>query len=267
MDFNLILILLAIVVGVYLIFKFIKKLVFAVFTAVFLFVAVIGGVFGLVYLDFNQLSSQTDFDIDVIYVNEGNYAFGTQIMVRNNSQINLTSVKGISGSDLSAIDINKITKEDNLFVVEVDSVLFNSLIENNTFSFNQFASNDALSSFTLEFTGSEISNLLVSTNAKNEFVTLLLDKNNMKGIIRETVKPIINSEITNLPFDIKQLLFLAVMQESLKNKDNILTLLKAYKNDNGLAVYPDRYSFKLLKMLPVDTIQSYIPSMPTNPLN
>ena len=54
------------------------------------------------------------------------------------------------------------------------------------------------------------------------------------------------------------------MQESMKDKNNIITLLKAYKNDEGISVYPDRFTFKLVRMVPINTIESYIP---TNPLN
>jgi len=267
MDITLILLVIGILFGIYLIFKFVKKLIFAVFSVILLFVVIVGSIFGLVYLDFKQLSSQTDFDVDVIYVNGQNYEFGTQVMIRNNSNIDLDSIKGLSKSELSLIDVSSIKKEDNLFIVEIDSVLFDSLIANNTFTFDQFANNDAFSSFTLEFTGEEISSLLVSNNAKEEFVTMILDKNNMKGALRIAAEGILNSEIDKLPFQIKEILFLVVMQNSMEDKNNVLALLKAYKNDEGIAVYPDRFTFKLVRMLPVNTIESYIPSMPSNPIN
>jgi len=263
MDITLILIIIGVLLGVYIIFKFIKKLVFAIITTILLIGIVIGSVFGIVYLDFKQLSSSTDFNVDVIYLNSNNYEFGTKIMFKNNSKIDLNSIKGISGTELQSIDAKNIVKDDNLYVIEIDNKLFDSLIANKTFNFDQFKTNKAFSSFKLELTGKEISTILNSKNAQNDFIKLILDKNNYQGQVRAAISPIIKSEIGKLPFKIKEILFLAVMQESLKDQANIIKLLKAYKNDNGVNVYPDRYTFKMLRMLPISTIESYIP---TNPL-
>ena len=66
MELSLILLVIGFLVVVYLIFKLIKKLIVAVFTVIFVFILIIAGIFGLVYMDFKQLSMQQDFDVNLI---------------------------------------------------------------------------------------------------------------------------------------------------------------------------------------------------------
>lgn len=263
MEFSLIMILILFLVGIYFIFKLIKKVIFTIVSVIFLILAVVGAVFGLVYIDFQQLAMQEDFEINTIYVNSGKYDFGTKILIQNNSKLDLNSFKGISRTQLDNIKVNEITKDDNLFVVEIDDTIFSKLIAGKTFNFKQFASNDAFSSFKVELTGSQITNLLNSNTAKDDFINLVLKNNNIKGKIETVVKPLVTDEINSLPFEIKEILFLFTLQESIKDKENILTLIKAYQNDSGVSVYPDRFTFKLIRYLPVSTIESYIPKMPS----
>ena len=79
MEWSLILLLVGFVVLVYLIFKFIKKLVFAVITVVLLVVLIFAGVGGIVYLDVNNLASQKDFDVNVVYYDRTSESYLTGV--------------------------------------------------------------------------------------------------------------------------------------------------------------------------------------------
>lgn len=257
----------AFIAVVYLIFKFIKKLVFAVFTLVLLVVLVVGGVGGLVYLDFKQLSTQNDFDINLVYQETGSndLVLGTNIPVRN-QELNITNIEKLSVSELNNLDPEAITDNDNKFVIIITDTTFKEIMNKEVYDLNNIDGVDfsAYSTYDLTLTKNEIIQIIESSDGTDTLLEIILEKNGITGIAKEISKPMLKGEISksleasNLSF--KEALFLFVLSQSIQNEQNVLTILDAYKNDDGVQVYPDRFTFKLVRMLPISTIQQYLPS-------
>lgn len=127
MEFNLILLVVGFLVLVWLIFKFIKKLVFAILAVFLLVILIFGGTIGLVYLDLNNLAAQEDFEINLVLKEGENYILGTSFDVKN-QEFDVSSVNTLTESDLNDLNVKEISDEDNLFIVELDKEFFEEIM-------------------------------------------------------------------------------------------------------------------------------------------
>lgn len=262
---SLIIFIVAVIAVIYLIFKFIKKLVFAVFTLVLLFVIVVGGIGGLVYLDYKQLSTQKDFDVKVVYMDSStdNLVFGTNIPVEN-QQVNVKGISGISKTDISNLKPDKVTDSDNEFVIVIDDKTFESLVTKDKYDLKSIPGVNlaGYESYDLSLTKNEVLEIMKSEDGLDKMLDIVLEKNNIIGIAKDLAKPLLKEKISaslqssNLTF--RQALFMFVLSDGVQSENGALTVLEAYKNQDGVGVYPDRFTFKLVRMLPVSTIKQYL---------
>lgn len=264
---SLIIFIIAFIAVVYLIFKFIKKLVFAVITLILLVVVIVGGVGGLVYLDFKQLSTQKDFDINLVYEDAAtnDLILGTNIPVRN-QQLEITGVEKLSISELDSLTPQDITTDDNKFVIVINDEVFKQIMNQDVYDLNKIDGVDfsSYSSYDLTLTKEEITQIIEAQDGTDMLLEIILEKNQITGFAKDLAKPMLKDEISkglqanNMTF--KEALFLFVLSQSVQDEQNVLTILEAYKSDSGVQVYPDRFTFKLVRMLPISTIQQYLPN-------
>jgi len=154
MDATLVFMGIAILVVIYLIFKFIKKLVFAIFSLILFFVLIIAGIAGLVYMDYTYLTSQNDFDLKVLYQTNENYAFGSNIKIVNKTP-DLENIKSISMSELSELKPEDISSEDKVFVISVDEELLKSIMTKDNYEIPGMNSSAELEKYDLTLTNFE----------------------------------------------------------------------------------------------------------------
>lgn len=266
MDMSLILFILAFIAVIFLIFKLIKKIVFAVIT-VFLFVfVVIAGVFGLVYMDYNYLTSQDEYNVNVIYSDDGNYVLGISFHLSNQTADPQT-IEGLSKIELNEIDPEEIDSDSGEFIIVINDELFKSLITKDEYTIEEFGEIDT-SGVNITLTKEEIISIIDAQDGFDKFSEILLDKNGLTGIERNLAKDIlkerVDNELEKNGFTIKQVLFTVVLVQGVEDERNLLKLVEGFKNES-LEVYPERFTFKLVRMLPVDTLKSAVEdNIPTN---
>lgn len=262
MDFTLILLILGFALLVFLIFKFIKKIIFAVLTLVLLVVLIIGTVFGLVYLDYNYLKNQKDFDVNIVYKDGEDYVLGAVIPVKNKS-MDFEAVSGLDGESLSSIDVDSINSDDDLFVITVDKALYYSLLNEESYEIPGMDSSE-FADYDTTLNPDEVKRVMEATDAIGEYLEIVFVKNDIDDMVKSVTEPMIRmkieSELDSRNMDFKQMIFLVTMSSVIGGERNVLTLIEGYK-DEEIMIYPERFTFKLLKYLPAGTIKSFIPEV------
>lgn len=257
MEFNLILLVVGFLVLVWLIFKFIKKLVFAILAVFLLVILIFGGTIGLVYLDLNNLAAQEDFEINLVLKEGENYILGTSFDVKN-QEFDVSSVNTLTESDLNDLNVKEISDEDNLFIVELDKEFFEEImVEEYTFEGIQ-----GYEDYDLSLTKNEVLELIDESSSSEELVDILLEKNEVDGILADIAKPTLVSEIdsyiNNSGVQFQEAIFLMALSQSVSDKSNALDLVQGFKDDE-ISIYPDRFTFGLVRMLPAETLQENLP--------
>ena len=260
MDATLVFMGIAILVVIYLIFKFIKKLVFAIFSLILFFVLIIAGIAGVVYMDYNYLISQNDFDLKVLYQSDSNYAFGSNIKIENKTP-DLENIKSISKAELSALKLEDISSEDKVFAIVVDEELLKSIMTKESYSIPGLNSSAELKKYDLTLTKFDVIEVLNADDDLDKYIEIVQKKNKLSVIEKtlfETVgKQMIKSELEKKGITLKEAVFLTVVSEEMKNEMNAVKLVEGFKEET-LMVYPERFSFKLVRFLPVGTIQGFM---------
>ncbi len=254
------LLILGFVVVTFLIFKLIKKIVVAIFSFVFLILIIVGAVFGVVYLDYNYLASQNNFDVNIIYGNSDSSEFGVTIPIVD-KQPDLTE---ISNFDVKTITDEILNAEEGDFNIFVNKSLFNNLLNDNNDYYLIGTKDLVYSGIEIEskLTKSQVLEIINSNDGFNTYVDILFELNGEPELMGVSLKPMIKTELNNnldeMNIGLKEALFLSVFEEISTDSNAGITLIQGFKNDE-LEIYPQRFSFGLIKYLPVDTLTSFIP--------
>ena len=260
METSFILLIIGFIVVTYLIFKFIKKVVWAVFSFIFLIILIIGGIFGLVALDINNLASQSDFNVYVMYGNSQNPVFGLEIPIENKS-VNQDKVSKVDISTIKSVDLDSVDKDFYIFLSKDE---FSKLLNDNQSYYLIGTRNLNIAGFDIEtkLTKSQVIDILNSNSPIDSYVDVIYSENSFPEVAGISAKPLlkekIQSELDKKHVNLEQALFVSVLMDSVNNPNSIVELVQAFK-DKQLEVYPDRFTFKLVRMLPVETIMEYIP--------
>lgn len=257
-----ILIMIAMAIGlIYLIFKFIKKMIFAVISAILVVVLLFGGVIGIAVYDMKTLSEKTDFDVNVVYFNQDNFILGTKVLIEN-SEPNLEEINSLSEQDFNSLELNKLDKNGDTFVVTLDREVIDKIITSKTTTLSFLSEVELPEGSVIEFTNEEILTLVESQTAVEDFIDLLLEKNNIDqaiaGFLKDGLTASINSVLETLGISFNEALFFDfLMTNSEINELDYLEILSSYKQDE-IMIYPNRLTFSLVKMLPSSFIQDQI---------
>lgn len=261
MDISLILLIVGFLLVAFLIFKLIKKVIVAIVTVVITFVLLVGGIVGLVYLDINNLTSNENYNIQVVYEKDDNYLFGLKLGVENNS-VDLEDIDSISKSNLDDLKTEELKKDDNTFVIIIPEESFEQLIINSTYDYSEFLlNNENFEGLNLELEGEEIKSIIESNNPNDEFIDVLLKDTSISDLELEMVRSVIENameiQMSNSSLSINEILFVYTISQSVESKDKFKILFSEYKKNN-IEVYPDRITFKMFRILPLDIILNMV---------
>ncbi len=258
MEIGLWLIILGFLILAYVIFKLIKKVVFAIIAVVLLVVLVFGGVAGLVYIDMKNLADKTDYDVNFLLEEEDDYSLGFGFPVRE-GEFELLNVYGLSQDDISKIDVDEISKSDNLFIVSINRDFLESLTPDK-YPVDSFISPEENKDYNLTFTNGEVLSLMNSKSQISDVIDIVLEKDDVES---ESLSTKIEEHLLEKDIDVGTAIFSVVLSDIFSDESNSLDLITGYK-EGEINIYPDRISFKLIKWLPTKTIQSFLEDNPSN---
>jgi len=235
MVIGIILMIILILLIIYISIKIGKTIIKTLITLVILTIVLLGLFGGLVYVDYKYYSNNMK-EIALVYE-------------LNNSNIQLTFNKGVS-TNLSNV-YKVLTKNYNfkeeseknniLYIVIPKSFLEEKLIP---------------SKLTFKLPNKEKKNIEITLD-KNEIIDILNDNYN-KTYDKIIVGNYTNSSSMNNKLNFREITTLFLTQKILNNKDDLLLIIDAYKNDT-VKVYPERESLKLIKkLIPTSTLESFI---------
>lgn len=259
MEISLLLLLLGFAVVVFLIFKFIKKMVFAVLSLVILVVIILASIGGLVYLDYNYLVSQQDYEVKVLYQQDDDYVVGLNIPIEDNEPV-VEELSGIEEGVLTNIEPQSIDSDSGEFNLIITEPLLDELLSDEPYVLPGAEDFEGLD-INLSLTPQEVKSLITSDNAEEELKEIIIENNDISEVERIIVEPIIdsfiNAGLSEAGMGVNEMAFSLVLYTALEDEKNIVTLVEAFKEDE-LQVYPDRFSFNFVRILPIDTLTSVV---------
>ena len=258
MEIGLWLIIIGFLILVYVIFKLIKKVVFAIIAVVLLVVLMFAGVASLVYIDMKSLASKTDYDVNFLLEEGEVYTLGFGFPVQE-GEFEFLNVYGLSQNEISKIDVDEISKSDNLFIVSINRDFLESLTSDE-YPVDLFISSEENGDYNLTLTKEEILFLMNSESMINDMEEIVLEKDDVES---ESLSTKIEEYVVEKDMDIGTLIFSVILSDALSDESNSLDLITGYK-DGEINIYPDRISFKLIKWLPTKTIQGFLEDNPSN---
>jgi hypothetical protein len=264
MEISILMMIAIAIIAIFLIFKFIKKMIFAVISAVIVVVLLFGGVIGIAVYDVKTLSEKTDFDVNMVYYNQNDYVFGLTLPVKN-SNISQDELKQLSESDFNKLDYKNLDKDGDKFVIKLDREILENVITLNSFTPSFFEGLELPEGSDLSISKKQTLDLFESQNVADSLINLLLEKNNVDPSLIEIIKAPLVKELKEgmdeAGVTTRQTIFFELVMNSIdKNKLDYLELLSSYK-DEKIEIYPNRLTFSLVKMLPSSFVQKQIESV------
>ena len=250
MDTSLIIMIVGFLVLVWLIFKFVKKIVTAIFTILLLLVVIFAGAYGLIYFDFKSLSSEEVLDIQILHSKDDAFLRGVSIPLRN-GELEFEELKGMSSEFLASFD-PKSTEAENSYHIVIEDEFFQILMDKDEFSSEDLA----FGKYTLELSKTDLEKI-VDTKSSGDLADILLESTDLTGNEKKVAKinlaNVIDKELGTREIDTGTLMFLLVLADASEDPKSLVQLTQAFK-DKDLRVYPSRFSFTLVRMLPSGTI-------------
>jgi len=178
-----------------------------------------------------------------------------------NKTPDLENIKSISMSELSELKPEDISSEDKVFVISVDEELLKSIMTKDNYEIPGMNSSAELEKYDLTLTKFDVIEILNSEDDISKYIEIIEKKNKLSVVEKtlfETVgKQMIKSELEKNGITLKEAVFLTVISEEMQNERNSIKMVEGFK-DETLMIYPERFSFKLVRLLPVDTVQGFI---------
>ena len=260
METTLLLLIIGFIVLVFLIFKFIKKAIFAVIAIVAILVLIFGGTIGLVYLDMNNLANSKDYDVQVVLEKDGEYILGASLPVKN-KDIDIENLEGITRTQVSKINVSKITDDDNLFVIEIEQEFLEEIMVEE-YRFEGIDLPDEMADYDISLTKQEILELMDEGSTPEEMIDIILSKNNLnsadENVFRELLVLQVENYLKERNMNFRTAVFVVALTGSLDSEVNILKIIQGYKEEGKVEIYPDRLTFSLVRMLPASTIMGFL---------
>ena len=244
-------------VVVFLIFKLIKKIMFAIFAVIFICIAIIGGIGTMAYFDYQDIVEQNQYNLNLIYGSSENPEFGISILFEDGEP---------NENEISSVDISEISEEfldeiEDDFYVFIDKDLFEKLLNDDTKYYLEGTQGLSVSGvdFYTALTKDEVLDLIDSSNAQDKYVDLLLEKNDLgvlgtlggKGLVKEALNEALNG------VDFRGAIVISVISNL--DLEGNKALVVGFKEEK-LEIYPERFSFKFVRWLPIDTLVNMLES-------
>ncbi|MCA9459005.1 MAG: hypothetical protein KC550_00490 [Nanoarchaeota archaeon] len=256
MDLGLILFIVGVLFVIIMIFKFIKKIVFAILSVVLFLALIVGGIFLLVYLDVSNLSDQTNFDVKIVYGKVDTPIMGVSVPIVEQS----LDAFGVKSLEVSTIDEDSLKElGDGEFYIFISEELYTNMLNNKTKYYLQGTEEIIISDIEVDtaLSKDQVLELLSSENPLDDYVDIIYSQNDFEFLgtsAKATIKNDIETELSTISINFQEVVFISTLITSISSSENSLKLVEGFKDDE-LQVYPDKFTFKLVKMLPAKTIQ------------
>jgi hypothetical protein len=270
MDISLILLIIGFIVAVVLILKFVKKIIAAIFSIVFLFILIIGSIGFLTYLDINNLANQKDFKVNLIYGASENPEFGVILSVENGSLSK--NIKSLEISNLKNINFEDIEKDSDFYIFTPES-FYKKILKDNEKYYLEGTKDYEYSGFTFEtgLTKSEVFEIFNSNDPVEKYIDIILNKNSIPSFLQDTAKGLIKGEFENLlkekDLDLKSALLVSILYDKSKNSNQYQSILTNFVLDykeGNIEIYPDRMTFWMIRQVPLSFIEDKINEFTNN---
>ncbi|MDA3855435.1 MAG: hypothetical protein PF569_04200 [Candidatus Woesearchaeota archaeon] len=241
------------IVVVVLIFKFIKKIIAAVFTVIFLVILIFAGVGGLVYMDYKSIVEQENYNINLIYGTPEDPQLGLGFVVDENG-FDSSNVESVIVEDVDVVFLDNLGDEDG-FYIYVPEEQFESILDHNTTYYLPGTEDIEVMGFEVEFglSKDEVLEVVNSEDSNQVYVDIVIENNdfpNIPGVDPESlIEDYIEEALPNA--SLGEVLFTTTFTDV--DSEDVATIFEGFK-DEEVEVYPDRFSFNIVKLLPVSTI-------------
>lgn len=262
MELSFILFIIGFLLIVYLLFKFIKKIVYAIFSVILLCVLIVGGIGGLIYLDISEMSETSNFELTLVLGTQEQVESGVILPIENNKLVQ---------EKVSSLDVGKYSQDklDELtsgqYYVFISQDFFYSTLDETT-TYTLLGTDEKTevmgSELDLSFTKQEALSMLESQDAMDVYVDVIYSKNDIPDFLQATAKPLVKAyieeELSKQEVEFKDAVFISLLISSFEEDSQLaLDYIQSYK-DEEVMVAPEKFTFKLIKMLPVSLIQSLL---------
>lgn len=241
------------IVVILLIFKFVKKIIHAVFAVVFLTILVFAGVGGLVYLDYKSVVEQDTYNVNLIYGTPEDPKLGLGFIIDENG-LDSSNVESVPVEDVDLDFLDNIDDEDGFFIYIPEEQFASTLDENETYYVPGTENIEVLGfEVDLGLSKDEVLEVINADDSNKAYVDIVMDNNDFPDILGVDpgilVEGYIDEALPNATLG--EVLFASTFTDV--NSEDVGVIFEGFKDEN-VEVYPDRFSFIIVRFLPVDTI-------------
>ena len=253
MDISLIIYIVIFLAVIVLLFKLIKKVIFAVFASLFLVVLLFAGIGGMVYMDYKDISTKDNFNLNIVYGDfENGLNFGLSIPIENKSEFSVDKLEEIS---IKSLDEKSLEKEkDDIYLLISENFLKTIMKQNSSYYLIgtkdlQVMTNKVDAKLSRE----DVLDILESKDAQEEYMELIFDKNEFL-VENELVKKMFESELEKQlnTISLKSALFASILKDL--EAENTIDFIDGIK-DEEILVYPKKFSIKVIKYIPTSFLK------------
>ena len=238
---ELILLGIIVVVGGILIFKLIKKLLFAALTFIVMIFVILAGLGGLIYYDISSLAKKEHFVLQVQLEENTSAQQGFLLPFENQSP---------SFSELKSIEEEQ--SEKDYFRVGIEKSSFDELIKKRDIHFESFEV-AKLNEYNATLTGEKYLEILYSQNSLENLIDYVFANYSMPQELKEQAKQQartqVEEEILTQGLGEKDLVFALGFTSLLQDQKAYLDLFKLYKEEK-ITIEPKTISMKFVSYIP-----------------
>jgi hypothetical protein len=205
---------------------FIKKIIFSVISIFLIFGLILGVSAAAVYFDLEELSSKSNLEFNILYEKNNKILNGVLLTYEKNKTPDLKNLKVLTEKEISNLKV----KGDYEFKIILNREFFERTIKNDTFILNK----------------------AFGLNLEKEIILNILEKEEPFKIPSIVLKSILHLGTG------RDFLFLFLLKESFTDPTNTFKIIESYQNEE-LLVEPSRFSFTIIKYLPIDLINYFLP--------
>ncbi len=228
MAFEGLYLILGFIVLAILVFIFIKKIISTIFIMAGLVILTLGCMFGIIYLDYSNISSYDKLEINIVYENLDKYYSGVILNVENKS-VDFKELNFVKKENLNLL--KEGSKAENQYLIILSrTFLENTLDSNKTYIVPKIGN----------FTKENLLDIIENKYEGNEIINQLNEMSNSTDIMKS-----------------EDLIFGLVLKEIILSPTGILEIIDGYKEDE-IEIDPDRMSLKILSLIPTGLIKDIV---------
>lgn len=210
----------------FLIFKFIKKLVFAILSLLLLVVLIFGVFIGIVYFDYKYYAGFEEGSINIYTLNNQEALYGIELQIKNGT---------IVPSDIkSAGDFKTTIKKDKQITFTIDKDVYYDLLKNET---------------SYKYPVDDLKENFVEIKLEKETIIKILEAKNPKEVMEEEINE--NVYLLMKPYieqigDEKSFIFMLTLTTAEYEDREVKIFAQAF-DDKKINIIPERMSIKMFR--------------------